>query len=111
MWRKIKNLIELEEYINYKIKFRYLRKTRKLWSFYPLKDQIIPNTNVICNGKCTCKDLDCGKTEKKKKKNGNSEEMNISHLRKPELGDHLLANPGHNITWKILTKAPAKWKC
>lgn len=51
------------------------------------------------------------KLKKKKKKNGNSEEMNISHLRKPELGDHLLANPGHNITWKILTKAPAKGKC
>ena len=36
--------------------------------------------------------------------------MNISHLGKPELADHLLANPDHNITWKILRKAPAKRK-
>ena len=34
-------------------------------------------------------------------------EMNIAVLRKSsEVGDHLLVNPDHNITWQIIAKAP-----
>ena len=41
-------------------------------------------------------------------------EMNIAVLRKSsEVGDHLLVNPDHNITWQIIAKAPTqtfRWK-
>ena len=51
---KMKQIIcKLEEYTNYKIKFRYSWKTRKLQSLFPLKDPIVHKANVIYKGTCT----------------------------------------------------------
>ena len=32
----------------------------------------------------------------------------LSLKKSPEVGDHLLVNPDHNITWQIIAKAPAQ---
>ena len=45
---------KLEEYTNYKIKFRYSWKTKKLRSIFPLKDPILHRTNFIYIYKGTC---------------------------------------------------------
>ena len=40
-------ICKLEEYTNYKAKFRYSLKTRKLPSLFSLKDPIVYKENVI----------------------------------------------------------------
>ena len=102
-------ICKLEEYTNYKIKFRYSRKTRKLWFLFPLKDPIVHKTNVIYKGTCTCKEFYIGKTKRSSEVWWNK---HCSLKKSSEVGDHLLVNPDHNITWKIIAKAPAqtlKW--
>ena len=57
-------ICKVEEYTNYKIKFRYSQKTTKLRSLFPLKDLtdlITHQANVIYKGTCTCKEFDIEK--------------------------------------------------
>ena len=95
----------LEEYTNYKIKFGYSWKTRKLWLLFTLKDPIFHKVNCIYMRTCTCKDFYTGETQRYSKVRWNK----YCSLRKSsEVGDHLLVNPDHNITWQITAKAPAQ---
>ena len=90
-------IFKLGEYINYKTEFRYSWKTRELRSLFPLKDPVIYKVNVIYKGTCTCKEFYIGETKH------NSEVLWNEHLslkKNSEVGDHLLVNPDHNITWK-----------
>ena len=50
-------ICKLEEYTNYKIKFRYSWKTRKLRSLFRLKDPIAQKANVIYKETSTCKEF------------------------------------------------------
>ena len=98
-------ICKLEEYTNYKIKFRYSWKTRKLRSLFPLKDPIIHKANVIYKGTCTYKEFYIGETKR------NLEVRLKEHCslkKSSELGDHLLVNREHNVTWQIIAKAPAQ---
>ena len=62
---KMKRIIcKLEEYTNYKIKFRYSWKTRKLESLFPLKNRIVHKANIIYKGRCTCKEFYIGETKR-----------------------------------------------
>ena len=45
---------KFEEYTNYKIKFRYSLKVRKLQSHFPLKYPIIHKANIIYSRACKC---------------------------------------------------------
>ena len=86
----------LEEYTKYEIKFRYSWKTRKLQSLFSLKDTIVHKTNVISKGTCKCKEFYIQETKH------NSEAWWNEHCslkKSSEVGDHLLVNPDHNITW------------
>ena len=63
---KMKRIIcKLEEYTNYKIKFRYSWKTRKLQSLFALKDPIFHKANVTYKETCTCKEFYIGETKGK----------------------------------------------
>ena len=98
-------ICKLEEYTNYKIKFRYSWKTRKLPSLFTLKDPIVHKANVIYKGTCTCKEFFAGGTKR------NSEVQQNQHCslkKSSEVGDHLSINPDHNITWEMMAKTPAQ---
>ena len=98
-------ICKLEEYTNYKIKFRYSWKTRKLQSLFPLKDPIVYKANVIYKGTCTYKEFYIGETKHNWEVRWNE---HCSLKKSSEVGDHLLVNPDHNITWQIIAKAPAQ---
>ena len=53
-------ICKLEEYTNYKIKFRYSWKTRKLGSLFPVRDAIVHRANVIYKRICTWKEFYIG---------------------------------------------------
>ena len=98
-------ICQLEEYTNYKIKFRYSWKTRKLPSLFPLKDPIVHRANVIYKGTCTCKEFYILET----KRNSEVRQDKYCSLKKSfEAGNHLLVNPDHNTTWQIIAKAPTQ---
>ena len=104
---KTKRIIcKLEEQANYKIKFRYSRKTRKLQSLFSLKDPIVHKANVIYKGRCICKKKFYIAETKR-----NLEILWNEHCflqKTSEAGYHLLVNPDHNITQQIIAKAPAQ---
>ena len=103
---KIKRFFcKLEEYTNYKIKFRYSWKTRKLRSLFSLKDPIVQLANVIYKGTYTCKEFYIGETKRNSEVRWNE---HCSLKKSSEVGDHLSVNPDHNITWQIVAKAPAQ---
>ena len=98
-------ICNLEDYTYYKIKFSYSKKTRKLLSLFPFKDPIVPKANVIYKVTCTYKEFYIEVTKR------NSEVRKNEHcclIKSSELGDHLLVNPDHNITWQIIAKVPAQ---
>ena len=103
-------ICKLEEYTNYKAKFRYSWKTRKLPSLFPLKDPIVYKENVIYKETWTSKEFYIGETKRNTEVRWNE---HCSFKKSSEVRDHLLINPDHNITWHIIAKAPAqtfKWK-
>ena len=103
---KMKRIIsKLEEYTNFKIKFRYSWKTRKLRSLFPWKDPIFHKVNVIYKGTCTYKEFYIGVTKRNLEFRWNE---HCSLEKSSEVGDHLLINPDHNITWQITVKATAQ---
>ena len=70
-----------------------------------MKDPIFHKVNCIYMRTCTCKDFYTGETQRYSKVRWNK----YCSLRKSsEVGDHLLVNPDHNITWQITAKAPAQ---
>ena len=80
-------------------------ETRKLQSPLPLKDPIVHKMNVIYKGTYTCKEFYIEKAKR------NWEDRWNEHCffkKSSEVGDHLLVNLDHNITWKIIAKAPAQ---
>ena len=98
-------ICKLEEYTNYKIKFRYSWKTRKSRSLFRLKDPIAQKANVIYKRTSTCKEFYIEETKH------NSEVRWNEHCflqKSSKVGDHLLVNPDHNITWQIIAKAPTQ---
>ena len=98
-------ICKLAEYTDHKIKFRSSWKTKKLQSLFSLKDTIVHKANVIYKGLSTCKEFYIGETKQ------NSEvrwDEHCSLKKSSEVGDLLLVNPDHNITWQIIAKAPAQ---
>ena len=53
-----------EPFTNYKVKFRYFWKTRKMRSLFVLKDPIIHKANVIYKGTCSCNEFYVGETKR-----------------------------------------------
>ena len=103
---KMKGIIcKLDEHTNYKIKFRYSWKTWKLRPLFLLKGPINHKANITYKGTCPCKEFYIGHTKR------NSEVRWSEHcsLKKTsEVGNHLLVNPQHNITHRIITKTPVQ---
>ena len=74
-------------------------------SLFQLKDSIVDKANAICKGTCTCKEFYIGGTKRKSEVRWNE---HCSLKKSSEVGDHLLVNSDHNITWQIIAKAPAQ---
>ena len=102
--QKMKSIVnKLEEFTNYKVKFIYHWKTRKLKSLFPLKDRIKHKANIIYKGICSCKESYIGETKR------NAEirwkEQCSNNDKKSEVAEHLLTNPEHTINWHVITSA------
>ena len=69
-------------------------------SLFPLKDSIIHKMDVIYKGTCTCKEFYIGETKRDSEVRWNK---HCSLKKSSEVGDHLLVNPDHNVTWQIFT--------
>ena len=85
---------KLEAFTNYKVKFRYFWKTRKVRSLFVLKDPVVHRANVIYKGTCSCSEFYVGETKQ------NIEVRSREHCstkKMSELGDHLLINSGHTV--------------
>ena len=74
-------------------------------SLFALKDPIVHKANVIYRGTYTCKEFYIGETKRNSEVRWNE---HCSLKKSSEVGDHLLVNPDHNITWQIIAKAPAQ---
>ena len=95
-------LLTLEAFANYKVKFKFSWKTRKVRSLFVFKDPVMHKANVIYKGTCSCSEFYVGETKR------NCEirwREHCSTEKTSEVGDHLLLNPGHTVNWKILTNA------
>ena len=62
---KISDIIDkLEALTIYKVKFRYFWKTRKVRSFFVLKDLVVQKVNVIYKGICSSSEFYAGETKR-----------------------------------------------
>ena len=106
--REVYNIIKrLLLFSNNKVKFKYYWKTRKIRSLFPLKDRVNHASNVIYKGTCSCNESYIGETKR------NAEirwKEHCSNKGNSEVGEHLLKNSGHKITWEIISKAPNSTK-
>ena len=103
--KKMKRIIcKLKEYTNFFKKFKYSCKTRKLWSIFPLKDPIFHKANILYKGTCTCKQFYIGETKRNSEVRWNK---HCSLKKSSGVRYHLLINPD-DITWQIISKAPAQ---
>ena len=99
-------LNKLNEYTNDKYTFKVIWNTRNIRSLFPLKDRVDHMSCVIYEGKCSCGEAYIGET------------IRITDIRWGEhthpspsstLTDpakHIVVNPTHTFTWKVLTRAP-----
>ena len=80
-------------------------ENQKITIFFPLKDPVFHKANVIFKGTCSCKEFNIGETQCTSEVRWNEH----CSLRKSfEVGDYLLVNLDHNITWQIIAKAPTQ---
>ena len=70
-----------------------------------MKDPIFHKASVIYKGTRTCKELYIGETKPSSEVRRNK---HCSLKKSPEVGDHLLRNPDHNITWQTTAKVPVQ---
>ena len=107
-WKRNENEIyrisdKVEAFTNYKVKFRYFWKTRKVRSLFVLKDPVVHRANFICKGCnviCSYSEFYVGETKR------NTEvrwREHCSTKKMSEVGAHLLMSPGHTVNWEILT--------
>ena len=70
-----------------------------------MKDPLFHKASVIYNGTCTWKEFYIRQTRRNSEVGWNE---HCSLKKSFEVGDNLLVNPDHNITWQIIAKAPAQ---
>ena len=80
-------------------------ENQKITTLFQLKDPIFHKANVVYKGTCTCKEFYIGEAKHNSEFRWNE---HCSLKKSSEVGDHLLANPNHNITWQIIAKAPVQ---
>ena len=87
---------KLETITNYKVKYRYFGKTRKVRSLIVLKDPIVHRANIIYKGTWSYSEFYVGETER------NTEvrwREHCSTKKMSEVSEFLLINPGHTVNW------------
>ena len=90
-------ICKLEESTNYKY------SSGIHGSLFPLKVPIAHKAKVIYKGICTCKEFNIGETKRNSDVRWNE---HCSLEKSSEVGGHHLVNTDHNISWKIIAKAP-----
>ena len=69
-----------------------------------MKDKVRHPSNVIYKGECSCKAVYIGETTR------NAEtrwKEHNSDSGRSEPSKHLIENPDHSFTWKVISKAPS----
>ena len=80
--------------------------TRNIRSLFPLKDRVEHVSCAIYEGKCTCGESYIGETVRITdiRWDEHSKPSPSSTLTDP--AKHVMENPTHHFTWKVLTRAP-----
>ena len=99
-------LKKLDDYTNEKYQFKIIWETRNIRSLFPLKDRVEHVSCVVYEGLCTCGESYIGETIRIasirwKEHTSPSPSATLSDPAK-----HVLENPTHSFTWKVLTRAP-----
>ena len=97
---------KLDDYTNEKYQFKIIWETRNIRSLFPLKDRVEHVSCVVYEGLCTCGESYIGETIRIasirwKEHTSPSPSATLSDPAK-----HVLENPTHSFTWKVLTRAP-----
>ena len=99
-------LKKLDGYTDEKYQFKVIWETRNIRSLFPLKDRVEHVSCVVYEGVCTCGESYIGETKRIasirwKEHTSPSPSATLSDPAK-----HVLENPTHSFTWKVLTHAP-----
>ena len=103
-------LRKLDEFTNEKYRFKIIWNTRNIRSLFPLKDRVEHVSCVVYEGTCSCDEVYVGETDRlvsiRWKEHDNP---STKHSQNSDPAKHLLANPTHRFSWKILTSAPRNY--
>ena len=99
-------LKKLNDFTNDKYFFKIVWNTRNIRSLFPLKDRVEHVSCAIYEGKCTCDESYIGETVRITdiRWDEHSKPSPSSTLTDP--AKHVMENPTHHFTWKVLTRAP-----
>ena len=101
-------LRKLEEYTRDKYKFVIIWNTRNIRSLFPLKNRVEHISCVVYEGTCSCGEVYIGETDRIADIRFH-EHNTPSPKQNSDPAKHLIANPTHTFTWKVLTSAPRNY--
>ena len=103
-------LQKLNEYTKDKYKFRIIWNTRSIRSLFPLKDRVEHMSCVIYEGTCSCDEFYIGETDRIAEIRWHEHDTpSANHNQHSDPAKHLVANPTHRFSWKVMTSAPRNY--
>ena len=98
---------KLEQFTNNEYQIKIIWNTTKLRSLFKIKDKTLHQSNVIYEGECTCNAKYIGETERNAQTRWSEHNSNDGKSRPSK---HLIDNPTHEFSWRILSIAPRDYK-
>ena len=97
---------KLDTYTNNKYQFKVIWNTRNIRSLFPLKDKVEHVSSVIYEGICTCGESYIGETVRIADIRWKEHSSPAPSATLTDPAKHVMENPTHYFTWKVLTRAP-----
>ena len=102
-------LKNLDNFTRGKYRFKVIWITRNIRSLFPLKDRVEHVSCVIYQGTCSCDENYIGETVRIASTRWLEHDNPTSTSQNSDPAKHLLENPTHRFTWKVLTSAPQNY--
>ena len=99
-------LKKLNSYTNEKYQFKVIWETRNIRSLFPLKDRVEQVSCVVYEGICTCGKSYIGETVRNASIRWKEHTTPSPSATLSDPAKHVVENPTHSFTWKVLTGAP-----
>ena len=97
---------KLDEYTGSKYNFKIIWNTRNIRSLFPLKDRVDHRSCVIYQGTCSCGEDYIGETIRIADIRWGEHTHPAPSAKLTDPARHIVENPTHFFTWKVLTNAP-----